>query len=166
MPKTKKLAYMSLLTAIALTIFVLEAQIPAIVPIPGVKPGLANIITLVAIISLSRRDAFLILTVRLILGAMFTGSVAALMYSAAGGMCAFALMCVLVGIIDQKRLWVISALAAIAHNLGQIVVAVLVLKTTGILIYAPVLVASGIVSGVFTGLAAMYVLKALRKTKI
>ena len=84
MGKTKKLAVMALLTAIALTIFVIENQIPAPVPIPGVKLGLANIVTLVAMALLSRRDAGIVLLVRILMGAMFAGSPSTLLFSAAG----------------------------------------------------------------------------------
>ena len=69
MPKTKKLAFMALLTAMALTIFVLEAQIPAPVPIPGVKLGLANIITLTAMVLMGRKEAGIILAMRILMGA-------------------------------------------------------------------------------------------------
>ena len=75
MRKTKKLALMAALTAIALTIFVAEAQIPPVVPIPGAKLGLANIVTLVAIVLMGRREAGEILLMRILLGSMFTGSV-------------------------------------------------------------------------------------------
>ena len=68
MPKTKKLAFMALLTAMALTIFVIEAQIPAPVPIPGVKLGLANIVTLVSLYLLGVRDTFAIVVLRCCLG--------------------------------------------------------------------------------------------------
>ena len=78
MAKTKRLAFMALLTAMALTIFVIEAQIPAPVPIPGVKLGLSNIITLTAMLLLGKKEAGIVLLLRIIMGAMFTGSPAAL----------------------------------------------------------------------------------------
>ena len=77
MAKTKRLAFMALLTAMALTIFVIEAQIPAPVPIPGVKLGLSNIITLTAMLLLGKKEAGIVLLLRIIMGAMFTGSPAA-----------------------------------------------------------------------------------------
>ena len=166
MGKTKKLAVMALLTAIALTIFVIENQIPAPVPIPGVKLGLANIVTLVAMALLSRRDAGIVLLVRILMGAMFAGSPSTLLFSAAGGALAYAVMCLTVGLFPKKQLWVVSALAGLAHNAGQLLACVLVVKTPGGLAYAPILAASGVITGVFTGLAAMYLLRALRKTGI
>ena len=166
MPKTKKLALMALLTAIALTIFVVENQLPAPVPIPGVKLGLANIITLVAMLLLGKKEAGAVLLVRVLMGAMFAGSPSTLLFSAAGGALAYAVMCLTVGIFPEKLLWVVSALAGLAHNAGQLLACVLVVKTPGVLAYAPILAVSGILTGIFTGLAAMVLLRRLKKAGI
>ena len=166
MSKTKKLAFMALLTAVALTVFVIEAQLPTLVPIPGVKPGLANVITLTAMLLLGRREAGAILLVRILMSAMFVGSPATLLYSAAGGTLAYAAMCVLTALIPEKRLWVTSALAALCHNFGQLCVCVLIVKTPGVFAYAPVLAVSGVITGVFTGFVAMYLVRAIRNTNL
>ena len=166
MPKTKKLALMAVLTAIALTIFMLEAQLPAPVPIPGVKLGLANIVTLTAMLILGRREAGAILAARIVMGAVFAGNPSAMLYSAAGGVLAYAAMCLLVGVVPEKRLWAVSAVSAVAHNLGQLLACVLVVKTPGVFIYAPALIVSGVITGVFTGFGAMYLVRALRKLKL
>lgn len=163
MSKTKKLALMAALTAVALTIFVAEAQIPPVVPIPGAKLGLANIITLVAVVLLGRREAGEILLVRIILGSMFTGSVSAMLFSIAGGVLAWGVMCLTVHFFGEKQLWIVSVLAALGHNVGQLAVAVWVTGTVSILVYAPVLIAAGVVAGVFTGIAALYLIRAVRK---
>lgn len=163
MPKTKKLCLLALLTAMALTVFVLEGQIPAPVPVPGVKLGLANIVTLAAMVLLGRREAGAVLLVRIVMGAVFAGSPSALLYSAAGGALAYAVMCALSGCFDEERMWIMSALAGVAHNAGQLLACLLVVKTPGILIYAPVLAASGVITGVFTGIAARYLVRALKK---
>ena len=166
MPKTKKLVLMAVLTAIALTIFMLEAQLPAPVPIPGVKLGLANIVTLTAMLILGRREAGAILAARIIMGAVFAGNPSAMLYSAAGGVLAYAAMCLLVGVVPEKRLWAVSAVSAVAHNMGQLLACVLVVKTPGVFIYAPALIVSGVITGVFTGFGAMYLVRALRKLKL
>ena len=165
MDKTKKLVLMALLTAVALTIFVIENQIPAPVPIPGVKLGLANIITLVAMRLLGRKEAGAVLLVRVIMGAMFAGSPSTLLFSAAGGALAYLVMCLTAGMFADNQLWIVSALAGVAHNAGQLAACVFVVKTPGVFAYAPVLAASGVITGVFTGLAAQYLLKALKKVK-
>lgn len=165
MAKTKKLAFMSLLTAVALTIFVVENQIPAPVPIPGVKLGLANIITLVAMLLLGRKEAGAVLLVRIIMGSIFAGSPSTLIYSIAGGFLAYLVMCITVGLFSENQLWIVSALSAVAHNAGQLMACALIVKTPGIMVYAPILAVSGIITGVFTGLAAMYLVRALKKMK-
>ena len=162
---TQKLSLMALLTAMALGIFMLEAQLPAPVPIPGVKLGLANIITLTAMLLLGRKEAGAILAVRVLMSAMFAGSPSTLIFSAVGGTFAYLCMCVLTALIPEKRLWVTSALAAVAHNAGQLLASIWVLKTPGLWVYAPILAVSGLITGVFTGLAAMYLIRALRKLR-
>ena len=163
MAKTKKLAFMSVLTAIALGIFMIEAQIPAPVPIPGVKLGLANIITLTAMLLLGKKEAGAILFMRILLGSVFAGNASTIIYSASGGLLAYIAMCLCIPAIPEKRLWITSAVSALCHNAGQLIASMLVLKTAKLWVYAPVLAVSGIITGVFTGIAAQYLVKALRK---
>ena len=165
MPKTKKLSLMAMLTAASLIVFVIEAQIPAPVPVPGIKLGLANVITLIAMLLLGRREAGLILAVRIVMGSVFAGGVSAFLFSISGGVLAYAVMCITVTRFPRKMLWVVSALAAVAHNLGQLLAAIAVTKTAALMVYAPVLLASGIITGVFTGLVAMYLVRRLDKTR-
>ena len=132
MPKTRKLTLMALLTAIALTIFVIENQIPAPVPIPGVKLGLANIITLITMKLLGKKEAGAVLLVRILMGAMFAGSPSTLLFSAAGGLLAYLVMCLTVDLFGENQLWIVSALAGLAHNAGQLLACVLVVKTPGV----------------------------------
>ena len=166
MDKTKKLCLMALLTAVSLTIFVLEAQIPLSVPVPGIKLGLSNIITLTAMLILGRREAGAILMVRILLGSAFTGGPAALLYSAAGGLCAYAVMCLTVRLFSESQLWIVSALSGIAHNAGQLLACALIVKTPGVFAYAPILAVSGIVTGAFTGVAAGYLVRAIKKMRL
>ena len=166
MAKTKKLCFMAVLTAIALTIFMIETQLPSPVPIPGIKLGLANIITLTAMAILGRKEAGAILAARIIMGAIFAGSPSTFIYSAAGGMLAYIVMCVTIGLFKENQLWIVSALAAIAHNAGQLGACALIVKTPGIFAYAPILAASGVITGVFTGFAAIYLIRAVKKLKL
>ena len=161
MKASKRIALCAALAAVALTIFVAESQIPPLVAIPGVKLGLANIVTLVAMVLLGRRDALAILAVRLVLGSVFAGG-----FSAAGGVFAYIVMCVLVGVFPEKLLWVVSVFAALAHNAGQLLVAILITQTPGLIVYGLALAASGVVTGVFTGLASMFLIRAVRKSRL
>lgn len=166
MAKTKKLCFMAVLTAIALTIFMIENQLPSPVPIPGIKLGLANIITLTAMAILGRKEAGAILAARIIMGAIFAGSPSTFIYSAAGGILAYIVMCVTIGLFKENQLWIVSALAAIAHNAGQLGACALIVKTPWIFAYAPILAASGVITGVFTGFAAIYLIRAVKKLKL
>lgn len=166
MAKTKKLCFMAVLTAIALTIFMIENQLLSPVPIPGIKLGLANIITLTAMAILGRKEAGAILAARIIMGAIFAGSPSTFIYSAAGGILAYIVMCVTIGLFKENQLWIVSALAAIAHNAGQLGACALIVKTPGIFAYAPILAASGVITGVFTGFAAIYLIRAVKKLKL
>ena len=163
MKASRRIALIAALAAVALTIFVAESQIPPVVPMPGVKLGLANIVTLVAMVLLNRRDALFVLAVRLILGAAFTGGFSAFLFSAVGGLFAYLVMAALVGLFPEKLLWAVSVLAALAHNAGQLAVALWVSGTVSMLVYAPALAAAGVVTGVFTGFGAMYLARAMKK---
>lgn len=161
MSKTRRIALCAALAAVALGIFVVEAQLPPPVPVPGVKLGLANIVTLVTMAVLGRREAGAVFAVRLILGAAFSGGVSGLIFSAAGGIFAYAVMCVFIKLLPGRLIWVVSVLAALAHNAGQLLAALWVSGTSAMLVYAPALAASGVVTGVFTGVAALYLARAL-----
>ena len=154
--KTRKLTTMALLTAIALTIFMVEAQIPALVPVPGVKLGLANIVTVFAVFVLGGKEAAAILAVRIFLGAIFAGNFSTIFYSAAGGACAIAVTIALRRILTKKQLWVAGALGAVAHSIGQMAMAIAITLTPGLAVYLPVMIACGVVTGLFTGLCAQF----------
>ena len=155
--KVKKLTLMGLLTAIALTIFMIEAQIPAPVPIPGVKLGLANIITVFAVFALGPGEAAAILFVRIFLGAVFAGNFSTIFYSGAGGLAAILITIGLRRILTDKQLWVAGALAAVGHSLGQMAMAVAITRTPGIAVYLPAMIVCSVITGLFTGLCAQFV---------
>lgn len=159
----KKLSQMALLTAVALALHVIEAAIPSPVPIPGVKLGLANIITVCAVFSFGPGAAAMILIARILLGSLFAGQIMSLLYSLAGGLLCLLVMILLRRIVSPRQVWVCSVVGAVAHNLGQILVAMLVTGTPSIIVYLPVLLLSGIAAGLFTGLAAQAVLNHMEK---
>ena len=156
--KTRKLTTLALLSAIALTIFIIEAQIPPLVPIPGVKLGLANIVTVFTVFAFRGRDGAAVLSVRIFLGAVFAGNFGTIFYSAAGGALAILTTIGLRRILTNKQLWVAGALGAIAHSVGQMAMAVTLTGTPGLVVYLPVMIVCSIITGVFTGLCAQFVL--------
>ena len=156
--KVKKLALLGLLTAIALIIFTVEAQIPAIVPIPGVKLGLANIITVFAVFAIGAKEGVAVLACRVFLGAVFAGNFSTIFYSAAGGACAILATIGLKRILTMKQIWVAGSIGAVAHSIGQMAAAIAITQTVGLIVYLPVLIAISILTGFLTGLCAQTIL--------
>lgn len=152
--KIRKLTTLSMLTAIALTIFMVEAQIPPLTPVPGIKMGLANIITVFTVFVMGPREGAAVLFVRIFLGAVFAGNFSTIFYSGAGGLCAIAVTIGLRKILTKKQLWAAGICGAIAHSIGQMAMAVAITATPGLLAYLPFMIAASIVSGSFTGLCA------------
>lgn len=156
--KIRKVVLLGLLSAIALTIFMVEAQIPVPVHVPGVKLGLSNIVTVFTVFLLGGRAGAAVLFVRIFLGAVFAGNFSTIFYSGAGGLCAIAVTIALKRVLTQKQLWVAGSLGAVAHSLGQMAAALVLTGTPGLLLYLPAMVACSIVTGLFTGLCAQLVL--------
>ena len=154
--KTKRLTRAALLTAIALTIFMVEAQLPALAPVPGMKLGLANIVTVYAMFLLGPADTLAILLCRVFLGSLFAGQLMTLFYSLGGSLACYGVMLVLRKLVTERQIWVCGILGAMAHNIGQICVAIGITRTPGLLYYLPVLMVSGILTGCFTGLCAQF----------
>lgn len=156
--RVKRLTRCALLTAIALTIFVLEAQIPIPFPVPGMKLGLSNIITLFALFSFGWKDALAIVVIRILLGNLASGQVMALLYSLGGGLLSFAGMALLRRILTAKQVWVAGVAGGLLHNLGQMAVALAVTRTRAADLAAGPLLC-GLVTGLFTGLCAQLLLR-------
>ena len=152
--KTRKLTTLGLLTAIALTIFLVEAQIPALVPLPGVKPGLANIVTVFTVFVLGPKEGIGVLFARIFLGAVFAGNFSTIFYSAAGGACAILVTIALRKVLKRRQLWVAGCFGAIAHSIGQMAMAIALLETPGLIAYLPIMIVASIISGTFTGFCA------------
>lgn len=154
--KTKKIALLGLLSAIALTIFLLEAQLPPLVPLPGVKLGLANIVTVFTVFLLGPKEGAAVLFVRIFLGAVFAGNFSSILYSASGGGLAIAATVLLRRVLTRKQIWAAGCAGAAAHSVGQMAAAVLITGTPAVAVYLPVMIAVSIVTGLFTGLCAQF----------
>ena len=157
--KLKKLTRLAMLTAIALTIFMIEAQIPALVPIPGVKLGLANIVTVFTVFAIGSKEGGAVLLCRIFLGAVFAGNFSTILYSAAGGILAILTTIALKKLIKEAQLWVAGCLGAIAHSIGQMAMAIAITATPGLAVYLPVMIGCSILTGSFTGLCAQALVK-------
>lgn len=161
--KTKKLTELSLLTAAALIIFIIELRIPNLVNIPGVKLGLANIITVYAVYRFTAKETLMIVVTRVILGSLFGGNVSVMIYSLSGAIFCLLGMILLKKVIPLRYIWLGSIVGAILHNTGQMGAALIMMRTPAVLAYYPPLIISGCIAGTFTGLCAGYVLKRIKK---
>lgn len=160
MNRTKRLTQCALLISLALALSWFERFIPLqmAIPLPGIKLGLANIVTLVALYLLGVKSAFIILIIRCILGAAFGGGATALMFSLTGGLLAMTLM----SLASRARcfsVYGVSILGAAAHNVGQICASMLLMKSVYIAAYLPYLLGVAIFTGFATGAAGAGVLK-------
>ena len=156
-----RITRLALLTAIALTIFLVEAQLPALTAIPGIKLGLANIVTVYAVFDLGPGDALLVLSGRVFLGAVFSGQPMTLIYSAAGGFLSWCVLCLLKKLLTGEQIWLASPVAAVFHNLGQLLAAAAVMRTWAVMAYLPYLIIAAVLAGLFTGAAAQALIKRL-----
>ena len=161
--KTKKLTTLALLTAGAMILSYVESMLPS-VGIPGVKMGLANIAVIFALYRLGWKEALGISLVRVFMVSMLFGSMSALLYSLAGAAASLAVMALLKR-SDRFSGTGVSVAGGVAHNAGQIAVAIALLGNVGLIYYYPVLVLSGVAGGVLTGLTAAMLIKRIPEQK-
>ena len=154
--KTKEITRMALLTAIALTIFMVELQLPGLTPVPGVKLGLSNIVTVWAVFVMGPKRAAMILAARVFLGAVFSGQMSTILYSGAGGALAIGITILSRRFLTRKQIWVAGVLGSVAHCVGQMAVAIGVTLTPGLAAYLPVMIGIGIFTGTFSGICALF----------
>lgn len=159
----KKIAVLALLTALSLIVFILESLLPPLV-IPGAKPGLANVFSFIALILYSPAEAFVVVAVRTLLGAVYAGNVSALLYSFTGGVISMAISSALMYAVYPKiSVMSVSVAAAVAHNVTQNVVFVFLSGSALMFGYMPYLMLLGIVSGAIVGGVTMLVFKGVPK---
>lgn len=159
----RKMTELALLSSVALIIFIIELRIPNPFPIPGVKLGLANIVTVYAVFRYRPSETAMIVTVRLLPGAIFSGNPSALLYSAAGAACCLLGMLALRRILPEKQIWLCSVIGAMLQNIGQITAAVILMRSIGVIAYLPLLLVTGSLAGLFTGLCAQLLLSRIKR---
>ena len=164
---TKQLTLCALLTAMALALSYLENFFPLAlaIPIPGVKLGLANVVTLFALYILGPTQALMILFSRCFLGAVFAGNLNALIFSLLGGFTAMMVM-ILLSRVRKLSVYGVSVGGAAAHSCGQVAAAILTLGNTAPLYYLPILLGVSLFTGALTGLIAVCLFRALAHTDL
>lgn len=161
--KLSSMVFVSVMAALSLGLYALESLIPPIIPVPGVKLGLSNVITLICIYIIGRKAAFAVLLIRIFLSSLLFGQPVSLVFSLFGGVLSFAVMATLRSFLDKSNIWAISVFGAFAHNFGQIIAAVLITSELSVAYYFLFLVISSVVTGVFTGICAQTAIKKLEK---
>lgn len=158
---TRKIATYGMMVALALIMSYIEAQIPAFVAVPGMKLGLTNIVVVVALYLIGPKSAMFINVIRIILVSLLFGNTMSFAFSIAGGMISTVVM-LLLKKIDRFGVIGVSAAGGISHNIGQILVAMVLLHTSAIAWYLPILWISGIVSGIVIGVISGIVTNRLK----
>ena len=157
----KKLTILALLTTLALGLYWVESLLPTLVPIPGIKLGLANIITLIILKNFSLREAFPVLLMRILIATFLFGQFISLFYSLSGGILCMLAMYFITKLLNGHFLFLTSIFGALFHNLGQLLVALLLTKSLAVFTYLPFFILSAVITGLFTGLCAHYAQKYL-----
>ena len=158
----RKTAYLGLFAAVAIIFGYVESLVPVFTGIPGIKLGLANLAVLFILDRYSVKEAALVSVVRiLVIGFMF-GNLASIMYSLAGGLLSLAVMLILKK-TDKLSILAVSVLGGICHNIGQLIVAILVVENLKLIFYVPVLLISGFVTGLLIGIVSRVILPAVRR---
>ncbi|MDE7124398.1 MAG: Gx transporter family protein [Eubacterium sp.] len=162
--KSKKIALFGLMIALAFVFSYLDSLIPISIGIPGIKLGLANLVVVTAIYIFPKRDALIIAVIRIILSGLTFGGVSTMLFSLAGGLLSFLVM-VLLQKTEKMSVIGVSVAGGIFHNVGQIIVAAFVMETARLVYYLPVLVISGVVTGLLIGIISDITVKRLKKSK-
>ena len=152
----QKMVLLAMLSTIALTIFVVESMLPPLAPIPGIKLGLANVVTLILLVCFNEKDALLVLLIRILLGSICAGQLMSFLYSLCGGLLCFITMALINRLLKKHFIFITSVFGALAHNAGQIFVAIVMTSSLSILVYLPILLISAVLTGLFTGFCAWF----------
>jgi len=162
MGKTKKMVVLGILVSQALILHIIERMIP-VLPVPGVKLGLANAISLMTIAFFGAKEAILVVVLRTFLGSVFGGGISAFLYSLVGGVISTGAMAIMYKYFgDLFSLPAISVVGAVFHNIGQLAVASLIVMNLRLFVYLPVLMISAVITGLFIGFAVQYTLKPMK----
>ncbi|MBQ7775586.1 MAG: Gx transporter family protein [Lachnospiraceae bacterium] len=159
----KRLTTLALFTTLALAIYYVESLLPTLVPIPGIKLGLANIITLLVLKNFSTKEAFLVLLARILIATFLFGQFLSMFYSLAGGLCCLLIMWLINHLLRGNFLFITSIFGALFHNIGQMLTAIVITASPAPLSYLPFFILSASITGLFTGLCAHFAQKYLSK---
>ncbi|ASA25442.1 Gx transporter family protein [Paenibacillus donghaensis] len=165
----KRTVIIAIFAAVAVVLGLIEAQIPLVGMgfMPGAKLGFANIMVLTCIYFLRGRDALVLVILKTLLTAFLLGTFSSLLFSLLGSLLSFVVMFLLLKLFGKKfSLIGISIAGGLAHNVGQLLGAAMVFDSASILYYLPVLLISGVVTGIAVGFAVRYLVDSLSKISL
>lgn len=151
----KRIAYLGMFTALAMVLGWLESLVPIVLVVPGMKLGLANVVTVVILYRFGWKEAGVVNLLRVGLSAVLFGNLSLFLYSLAGAALSLAGMALLKK-SDKFSVPVVSVVGGIAHNIGQFIMAILLIENRSLLYYLPFLMLSGLISGVLIGLCGAW----------
>jgi len=155
-----KVAYFGVFTALALIFSYVETLIPIHLGIPGVKLGLANLIIVITLYKMGIKEAYILSIVRVVLAGFIFGNMFSILYSMSGGLLSLTVM-IFLKKTDKFSIMGISMAGGVFHNIGQLIMAAIVLESLSIIYYLPVLLISGVLTGFLIGFIAYEMLKRL-----
>jgi len=159
--KSKKIATYGLLVALAFILSYIETLFPLPVPIPGIKLGLANLVVLIALYNMGVKEAFTLSIIRILMVGLSFGNPSTMLFSLAGGL----LSCLMMVLFKKSKLFSlvgVSIIGGISHNIGQIVVAILIVENVNIIYYLPFLLITGVITGTIIGILGAMIVKRLK----
>lgn len=160
--KTRQITELGLLLTVSLILAYLESLLPVIIAVPGVKLGLANVVTMLVLYYSGGKRAFFFMILRVVLTGILFSGISGIIYSFAGGICCIGIMCI------AKRcsffsIMGVSMAGAVAHNFGQILIAWIIMENARILYYFPILCVSGVITGIIVGFVSASLLRQINK---
>ena len=154
--------YFGMFTALALIFSYVESLIPFHIGIPGVKLGLANLVIVVAMYKMNKKQVYLLSVTRVVLAGFMFGNLFSIVYSLAGSLLSLAVM---YGLKRKEAFSImgISMAGGVFHNIGQLIVAMIVLESLNLVYYASVLLISGLITGIVIGIVSDEIMKRIKK---
>jgi heptaprenyl diphosphate synthase len=158
----KKVAYFGVFTALALIFSYIESLIPINFGIPGAKLGLANLMVVIVLYKMGPKEAYMLSMVRIVLSGFLFGNLFGIIYSLAGGILSLSIMTLLKK-TDKFSIIGISMAGAVCHNIGQLIIAGIVVESANVIYYMPALLIVGLATGLVIGIISSETIKRLRK---
>lgn len=158
----KKVAYFGVFTALALIFSYIESLIPINFGIPGAKLGLANLMVVIVLYKMGAKEAYMLSMVRIVLSGFLFGNLFGILYSLAGGILSLSIMTLLKK-TDKFSIIGISMAGAVFHNIGQLIIAGIVVESANVIYYMPALLIVGLATGLVIGIISSETIKRLRK---